>query len=672
MKSMSFEKLKKQDNELGTQSKPKTYAQDTQLKLPTVSGAINKQKRKTQLNDIISSQNLKHKRKKICVIEVDSLMENCIKLIEKTSPSVLANIVSYIHCDCDTEVRQEMALWRDDYQLNLVHYAIIYKRPEIVQYLLAESCVFSPESQPAICPYAHLAAYMGATASMKIILTQRQEDYFKSQLPCHDIKLPIHLIKRIDSNNKLDLKKRSQFDEVLESINAFKKSEESRGTSNVRSDELNDLITHLQKVITKNPNTQKSLLPPIKTQAVKKKSTHSHHRIVKPQAYNQLFMDHVDHEKIASCIGKTPLTLAAERCHADTVNAILEVLFSRKVFRKSVSYGPLLMATKSMSPEAILSLLQLQEISNIDYHESVLEAIRQLLPDCMIALLTNPPPKCKSIFDGANLYHMVYTQCMDAGDERYQMLPVMTRALIYCEKDVNTYTKPNTFPLYSLITNSFNASSTKKLYDTFECLQILLEAGANPYFIETSLYEKRNMLMRPAFSSIFDCIFENTSKSLNIHTNPDIPLLIMKNTTLLALDTQKIPSINSRCYSHKILFGYLEKACSWGLDKQILTKMLCCCIDPNETINDRYAVNIYFDSLFKYVLEFEISQCSDYYKNEMDILIILCQHMIPENLREAAKILLNQYIRGIPVEAVPVTRYFLYLVDGLIKHIYFK
>lgn len=642
----------------------KTTIEVPEPKYQTFEAAVLKQLDQAKQKRKATAMANKLKRiKKITVLDIEDIMEKCIKMVEKASPTALNIIGNNINCQLRDEVKKEMTLWIDENHLNLVHYTIIYKRPEILQYLLSESCVFPEDSHPTICPYAHLAAFLGSTASLQIILKLRPGDYFKTSLPEHEIKLPSHIKKRLcldtHSGNKIP-----HINDILQSINYFKQNV-SRHSDNVKSDNLNDLVSHLQKISNKNFEPRKALLPPIPR--TRSKNTVAHSRIVNPTAYNQLFRDKSEEAYHPLTLEKTPLTLAAERGHTDTVKCILDDLYS--IGRKSVSFGRLQSATKAMSPEAITALLEAADISHDDYQNSVLEAIRQLLPDCLIALLSNKAQRSftiKPLFGGMNLYHIMYSQFLDTDDDRHQMLPLMTQALIYCKKDVNNYTLPQTFPLYTLITCSFNVGSINRLYPVFECLQLLLRAGANIFFNEQKPKEEETNteVHRPAYTSIFNCIFENTLRSLERHNDQEVPPVIMKSSLLFAL---KMINTRNKVYLEPVLFEYLENACHVGLDKHILNKMLVAGANPNKTIEGRYPLNIYFDSLFEYFLEFQRSKSHDFYKKELETLMIVCKQMERYCLRTSVKMILNQYTTRIPVEAVPITRYFFYLVDSLTK-----
>ena len=608
--------------------------------------------------------------------EVVEWMETCKNLLTEGSPLANKKVQQYINAECTENVKEDIVRWEDEHGLNLIHYAIIYRRPEIVQYLLHDSKVFPVDSQPSICPYAHLAAYIGSTRSISIILTHRPNDFFKGYLPKHEIKLPPNVLEYI-STYKHRGKKVIDLKDLMKNVRHFRsvriREFDDMDEHNKYPDDIEDLITYLKT----NDFDNKQLIK--KENPKRVRAGGEIKRIIAPTSYKTLFKVPAKKPTITS-IGKTPLLLAAEECNSDTIKQILQVQFSKRKGKRRLSISDkkdnvkyLTSATKSMSPEAIVTLLESGKIELEDYQCACLEAIRQLLPDCLIALLSKPPYKVSSLFAGMNFYHMIYSQYLDAMDDRYNMLPVMTNALIYCDLDVNDAAKSRTFPLYSLLTISFNVESTQMLFPIFECLKYLLLAKANPNFDETAarLYnEKYNIktsLGRDLYTSAYNCIFENAYRKFlecrDSYSDPRVPQVLLKSSVLMLLKMSKI----SRRVCKEVLFEYLEKACHFGLDKKVTMHLLMAGADANETKDDRFPINFYFDTLFKVYPHRHRNRTDEFYQQEMEVLLIVCRWMRLECLRKSVRLVLKQYTRCIPLGVIAVTRYFFFLADKLIK-----
>ena len=616
----------------------------------------------SQTNRTYSAQRTTH------TFAVDEVMEKCTRLIQKKDISAYKKIQILIHNQLSDKCKSEIVNWKDDDGLNIVHYAIIFRRPEILQYLLHDSKIFPVDSQPTICPYAHLAAFIGVASCIKIILTHRPNDSFKSHLPEHQIKLPDHIIKLAHIQNNRNYVGYREMNERIadfyfQNQNVFDKA--GRRTS----DDIVDLMKFLQENMEGSLNSLQ--LPSIHHMKVHLKPISKHLKLISyPKTYKELLTVEIKNATKPTSIktqGKGPLMIAAENCHLDTVKAILEMKYAIRKSGTFINY--LTAATKSVSPEAIATLLTESKIDCQDYQNACLEAIRNLYPDCLIALLSSPPTKCKAPFGGVNLYHMLYSQTLDTDEQRYEMLPIMTRALVFSGKDVNDCTIKNTFPLHSLITCSFNLQSTRRLYTTFDSLKYLLHAGANPCFNEIMQKDgKNNTITREPYTSGYHCIFENALKKFNSclisNTDTRVPKTIMTHSVLflckLAKRSKKVPP--------EVLFEYLEKACHFGLDEQLIETLISSGANPDLMMQEKFALNAYFDTLFLVFPDWQKGRSHDFYRHEMELLMTLCRHMQINLLSQAVRSILKQYKdKNIPVGTVLVTRYFLYLADNLIK-----
>lgn len=113
-----------------------------------------------------------------------------LKKIKHTLKSIPSNFAKHI-----TE-------WCDEDKLDILHHAIINDKPSVVTFLLAETNFFSPRHTPQFNPYAHLAAMAGHAECLKTILHNRPSFFFASEKPCHDIRLPDNILRKLKSNEK--------------------------------------------------------------------------------------------------------------------------------------------------------------------------------------------------------------------------------------------------------------------------------------------------------------------------------------------------------------------------------------------------------------------------------------------------------------------------------------
>ena len=583
------------------------------------------------------------------------MMLETIKMIEVKSEQVLRRLKTVFNKDFPPDVLTAMTEWADKYNLNLVHYAILYNLPKVLYYLLYVSGLFPEDSQPLTSPYAHLAAFLGRTDSLKMILSKRPGDFFKSRIPRHNITLPEHLVKRLELS-KLQTKT-EKYVNVAEVIYCFYYTFDLGRLSLVDvPDDVDILVTDLM-----NKSNQLPSIPPPSQRG------RGHVRIINPADHRSLFTNKYKLEN-EDFLEKTPLTIAAEKGHIDTVFAILEVVYGKPPRNKSSAESPLCMATMAESPEAIVTILEKTKVKVPDYYEAIRGALRELLPQCLIALLYKRNIVKKYLIDGENLFHVLYTKSSFEEESQCEMLPVMTKALIFCEMNLNDRTKPASFPLYSLISRAFTMNSFTKVRPFLSCLEILLVAGANPFYDETVVLprvqssksvDQHQSPVRDAYKSIIHCIMGN----VKICGGTPLARLIVRHSFIQVLNYKNV----RKKLLPQHLCVYLGQACYVGLDDYIVNKILQCGVNVSIKVEEKYPINFYFDALFSYFWNFKQEENLDFYKQQMEKLMVVCKCMEPLCLRKAVRTVLKQYTRDIPVSVVPITQYFLYLADNLIK-----
>ncbi|RUS72965.1 hypothetical protein EGW08_019268 [Elysia chlorotica] len=365
-----------------------------------------------------------------------------------------------------------------------------------------------------------------------------------------------------------------------------------------------------------------------------------------------------------SYMGKTPLTFAAEKGFGDCVQLILDMV----VVRRNPTIAPtdpLTLATKARSPETIILLIE-KAFSREDFQGAVLLSIREMLPDCLTALLSKGKTR-NALFDGVNLFHILYSQCVISGT-RYELMPEMTQTLISCKEDVNAHNIPTTYPMYTLINCAFNIHTGKQIFFFIECLNILLENKANPHYDEEKQVKAQVRptlaFSRKAFTSAIHCIFGSAKNSVNYFEKTYWSKLFMKKfvTTIEMFD--RTPR---RVLNH-VLFEYMDAVCELGLDRTIVRCLLLYGANPDGIMDGKYAINIYFDNMLPFMTKFEIINSYDHFLQELDTLMVICRSMSLKHLRHAMTIFLQEHLLTAPIQSLPITRQFAASLDHMVRN----
>ncbi|RUS91585.1 hypothetical protein EGW08_000700, partial [Elysia chlorotica] len=369
--------------------------------------------------------------------------------------------------------------------------------------------------------------------------------------------------------------------------------------------------------------------------------------------------------KFEKHLNKTPLSYAAERGHIDCVYYLLETV----VMKRNPSLGtkePLTLATKARSPESIMLLLTIEKrVTSTDYLSAVMLSIREMYPECLISLLTNKGKSRHTVFDGTNLYHILFSQSV-ISSRRYELMPEMTRALVSSKEDVNAHGSPRTYPMYTLINCAFNITVGKQIFFFIDCLYILLECKANPHFDETRslrAYSTTEKFTRQAYTSAISCVFESAKNSVNFFESTYWSNLFMKKF----ITTIEMHDLTPRRVLNNVLFDYMEAVCVLGLDRTIVRCLLRYGANPDFKKNDKYPVNVYFDQIFPYLTKFEIVDTSGYYKQELHTLMIIARSMSLHCQSEALSIFLTDHLLTAPIQALPISREFASLMGQMVR-----
>ncbi|XP_035828949.1 uncharacterized protein LOC118478800 [Aplysia californica] len=775
--------------------------------------------------------------------QLNNLMTKIINSLEAGPPKLLQSIRSLLN-KVSGNYAPLVTGWRDGNRLNILHYCIMYNRPEILSFLLSETYFFPPSHQPSICPYAHLAASLGMTDCLRIILDERPSDFFKATLPKHEVRIPEALKKKLNWQDNLSSRWTNNMDSILKMIKSYSEEAETmaelnQGTGKGKKNDLGDLgdlgdldeeldnmerdfskrtkqrnkrknvsmvsrehtsvtkaggqpessppphphrdknkgsampesvcdklsrrrrLTPLKKkehrlfiyldifhdappgVIggagvpahvtmsesaqnfdavaflksnTINPVDRLSASPERRHQRGKSKSgkktadvsrenssisvftpkpskSVSRDKLSKPRTSHvfdegteqhpklemgvrgtkkykpfRLKKEHrsVVEEKVPDkpYMNKSPLSLASERGHIECVQLILDNVILKQN-PQMIAHEPLSLATKARSPGSILLLLT-RKCSPTDYQSAVLTAIRELFPDCLAALLSSQSRERQMLFEGTNLFHILYSQSLIA-DYRYEVMPEMTRVLIACGEDVNSRKAPRTYPMYTLIKCAFNITVGQQIFFYIECLEILLDAKANPHYDEIQGEKCASKacfsVSRKGYTSAIQCVMENARESVNFFESSYWSKLFMKKivTTIESRDR------TTRRVLNNVLFEYMDAVISLGLNRTILRTLLRYGANPDSQLDGRYAMNVFFDNVLPYLTRFQVIDSYERYQTELSHLVLMCRAMSQTNLKEAFMIFLDDHLLTTPIQGLPVCRYFCYLAHGMLR-----
>jgi len=693
--------------------------------MPTFAEAYKQQKEsRTSLIPEISTEHAEKEVRTVIRDLVQSLGER-----SKDSPLKHAKrLVKFEHRHYKEAIRK----WTDVNKLDLIHHAILTYNPAVLEVILKAE-LYPEDHSPAITPYAHLAAFVGATSCLKFILTYRPGDFFKSTKKEHMLKISDEQRSRIKPAH-------SNYQTLMDRIKAISSQEDDHGNVSffqVTDYEINDLIEEIQQLEqeTSNDRKKKDSLTTIKRNlksslpniAIKPKSTSrlldktgkpalqlpQIHRsdssmkasfnrsqptplhkkaspthsvpessqewgIRNPTKFKDFFLHNkerkttivstmVEDSKPNDFIHKTPLTLAAEQGNIESIRLILKLVIMKQC-KVTEFKEPLSMCTKTNNPEAIVVLID-HKYAMEDLQFATLTAIRDLRPECLTALMSAPEKSRKKLLDGTNLFHLLYSQSVGNGlGYSYDLLPVMTRILITNNEDVNDSTVLCSFPMYTLISCAFKICSREMLYYQ-QCLELLLEAKANPHFSEEENAQKDKKskgkkFAREKYHSAFNCIFACVRDARTTTDNRDLVKLFMKTFILRIIRKDLTP----RRIHAKLLFDYMDIVSDFGLDASILRCLLRYGANPDHMLFGKYAVNIYFDRIIEHLKDFEhCCNCTAHYTREVEILMSLCDAMSHLCLKEAIRIFLDEHMLTTPLQALPATRYFCYLADQLTR-----
>ncbi|KAK3083094.1 hypothetical protein FSP39_013839 [Pinctada imbricata] len=311
-----------------------------------------------------------------------------------------------------------------------------------------------------------------------------------------------------------------------------------------------------------------------------------------------------------------PLDIAALEGHLQCVYMIL-TQGTIKRFPEYAKSSYLSLATLESSPMAVKLLLN-NDKKEEDILEAVETALKSASADCL-RLLLDTGVETKSLFEGKNLYHVLYTfgSAVKFGKEGYARIPEVTEVLVKWKHDVNRKDPTNTYPLYSLIRNSVCVHNYVFTQYYIESMRVLLKNGADPNFDEMA-YEralqkrgKKSIVGRPAYSSAFHCLMETVETYADTFESKGLAVKFVMECVESICQTNSGKNLNhirqiggkGSTLSGSILHQFAKSSVILGVDATVFRYLLRQGADVDCKVKNKYFFNVFIDTLFKHLNE---------------------------------------------------------------------
>ncbi|KAL3856353.1 hypothetical protein ACJMK2_011122 [Sinanodonta woodiana] len=362
----------------------------------------------------------------------------------------------------------------------------------------------------------------------------------------------------------------------------------------------------------------------------------------------------------------TPIDVAAEAGHLSCVKQILD----QCVLKENPDYARspyIALACLSGSFMSVRLIIKAEKPKEADLRAAAEVSLRFAQAQCLDLLLDEKFEK-KNMFDNMNWFHVLYsnTSTISFGSEGYRRLPEVTSVLIKHKFDVQAFSPPNTYPLYSLIQNSLCIHDYVNTRHYLNCVRILLDAGADPNFDEVEAEIKlnrkgiRTVHGRTAYSSAIHCLFHTVesyseyleSKALGVRFVVQCAEALIKGSSKINKVGHTVDK-NSKILG-SVLHHFCRSSVKVGVDTDILKFLLRQGADPDSKVDGKYAINLFFDTLFENLKDIEEwgRSTRDFTEDTANILS-LCIYMKRSSLKETLNIFKKDYSRDPPPKMKP-------------------
>ncbi|XP_063448718.1 uncharacterized protein LOC134728166 [Mytilus trossulus] len=362
----------------------------------------------------------------------------------------------------------------------------------------------------------------------------------------------------------------------------------------------------------------------------------------------------------------SPLDVAALNKHMDCVHQILNICVLKKNPEHNNS-GYIALATLDGSAKALQYLLE-HKYQSDDVREAIEIAVRCARASCL-DLLLETKVKTRDLFEGKNPFHMLYTfsSGKEFGRGGYASLPAVTTVLVKHKFDVCVKDPTNTYPLYSLLSNSLCMHDSINTQYYIECVRILLEAGANANFDECKYEQtmnskgKKSLVGRRSFLSAMHCLLETVETYSEFLESASLAVKFVLECGEALLSHAAKTNKNARSSKHRnsvlgpILHQYAKTSVAIGVDETVFRFLLRYGADANYKSNDKYIINTYLDGLLD-----KLGQIAPYIRqpdhaNDVEIMLKMCKYMSRKSIKDALRLFKNRHYRPIEQTAKYIT-----------------
>lgn len=362
----------------------------------------------------------------------------------------------------------------------------------------------------------------------------------------------------------------------------------------------------------------------------------------------------------------TPLDIAATNKHLDCVHQILNMCVLKNNPEHKDS-GYLALATLAGSPSALCYLLK-QKYKAEEVRAAVEIAVKCAKATCL-DLLLETKVKTDDLFEGKNVFHMLYTfsSGKEFGRNGYASLPAVTAVLVKYKFNVSSKNPTNTYPLYSLLFNSLCMHDAINTQYYVQCVRILLEAGADPNFDEVKYEEtikakgKKSLVGRPAFSSAMHCLLETVETYAEFMQSASLAVKFVLECGEALLSHDAKAKKKGRSGKHRntvlgpILHQYAKTCVAIGVDENVFRFLLRYGADANYKLNDKYFINTYLDTLLDKLSQIAFYMRQPNHVDNVETMLKMCKYMSRKCVKDALRLFKNRHYRSIEQTAKYIT-----------------
>ncbi|GFO26157.1 serine/threonine-protein phosphatase 6 regulatory ankyrin repeat subunit a-like isoform x2 [Plakobranchus ocellatus] len=530
---------------------------------------------------------------------------------------------------------EEIMAWRDSDGLDVMHNLILANNSEVVEFMLHRGSFVRPH-QPEVLLYSTLAALLGERTVLQILLQYRPDDYFPSKIP---MQFPESVKEKL--MNRKD-GKFSHTDVILKLIKLPEVSSTSSLSSIASSSSSSSSTT--------NAKSESS-----------KRVSNIYESRSSPQQYQieclSTLLENLRHLNLA---GKTtsPLDVAARAGHTECVSVILnQCVLKRHADDALNDKSDVTLACVADNPQSLALLLHQKSPDKHSWEKAVEVCLHHAHPDCLDLLLQIPNRETKHMFKGMNFFHVLYTYTADHGARSYARLAQATEVLVRHGHDVGARTPSRTFPMYSLLTHAFCFHDYDNTQYYIKALRVLLKHGADPNHDEVKL-EKRHpkvmagrILGRAAFSSALHCLMETVETYSQYLQSPALAVKFVEDCAGVLMGNGKscmnkvgfIGNTDKMTIQGSILHQLAKSSVMLGVNPAMIRCVLRHGADPNLKVEGKYAINVFFDRLFKKMTSLKVVDTNDKYMEDAMTICRLCMFMKYSAIRDCLDVFVKDH-----------------------------